>query len=59
MNSSALTRIGLYELVPLGRYVSELFEISVHPESQESKKEDKSSGLDIGHNQEIRTVTIA
>ena len=38
--------------------MSELSEISAHPGSQESKNEDKSSGLDIGHNQEIRTVTI-
>jgi len=38
--------------------MSKLSEISAHPESQESKNEDKSSGLDIGHNQEIRIVTI-
>ena len=38
--------------------MSELSEITAHPESQESKNEDKSSGLDIGHNQEIRTVTM-
>ena len=38
--------------------MSELCEISAHPESQESRTEDKSSGLGIGRNQEIRTVTI-
>ena len=38
--------------------MSELSEISAHPESQESRNEDKSSGLDIGRHQEIRTVTI-
>ena len=38
--------------------MSELSEISAHPESQESRNEDKSSGLDIGRNQEIKTVTI-
>ncbi len=38
--------------------MSELSEISAHPESQESRNEDKSSGLGIGCDQEIRTVTI-
>ena len=38
--------------------MSELCEIIAHTESQESRNGDKSSSLDIGHNQEIRTVTI-
>jgi len=35
-----------------------IFARSAHPKSPQSNTEDKSSGLDIGHNQAIRTVTI-
>ena len=38
--------------------MSELSEITAHPESQESRNEDKSSGIGIGRNQELRTVII-
>jgi hypothetical protein len=42
--------------------MSELSEISAHPESQESRNENMpsglGSGLGIGRNHEIRTVTI-
>ena len=32
--------------------------LSAHPESPQSKTENKLKGLDIGHNQAIRTITI-
>jgi len=35
-----------------------IFARSAHPKSPQSNTEDKSSGLDIGHNQAIRTVAI-
>ncbi len=38
--------------------MSELSDTSAHPKSPQSNTEDKSSGLDLRHNQAIRTVTI-